>query len=202
MSDRERVAAANEAVSREVNEQIETLERGMAEVSDGNMHIVCECADLSCTQRLTIPIAKYEALRGDPTLFFVKQGHEKHALEVVADQEANYSTANKSPARPTREPPTPIPTGRQPGNERSAAGLDRVLFQIRNTSAKFALDRPGSSSTPPKRSRVITACSPTVGVQILFVQPARSLRPRRIKPCGRRRRRSPEVAARNSRWLR
>jgi hypothetical protein len=95
MSERERLAAANEAVSREVNEQIETLERGVAEVSDGNMHLVCECAILSCTERLIIPIATYEEIRSDPTLFFVKRGHEKLAVEIVVDEEADYRVVRK-----------------------------------------------------------------------------------------------------------
>jgi hypothetical protein len=95
MSERERLAARNEAVSREVNEQIETLERGMAEVSDGNMHIVCECAVLSCTERLIVPIGKYEKVRSDPTLFFVKQGHEKLAVEFIVDEDADYRVVRK-----------------------------------------------------------------------------------------------------------
>jgi hypothetical protein len=97
MSERERVAAANEAVSREVNEQIETLELGMAQVSDGNMHLVCECAILSCTERLIVPIATYEKIRNDPTLFFVKPGHEKLAMEFVVDEEADYRIVRKRP---------------------------------------------------------------------------------------------------------
>jgi hypothetical protein len=102
MSERERVAAANEAVSREVNEQIETLERGMAAVSDGNMHVVCECAILDCSERLIVPIAKYETVRSDPTLFVVKQGHEKLAVEVVVDEDADYRIVRKRPGEGER----------------------------------------------------------------------------------------------------
>ena len=95
MSESVRRAAANEAVFREVNEQIETLERGRASVSDNHMHIVCECADSSCAEMLVVPVAEYEDVRADPTLFFVRPGHERLDFEAVVDDVSNYRVVRK-----------------------------------------------------------------------------------------------------------
>ena len=102
MSESVRRAAANESVFREVNEQIETLERGRASVSDNHMHIVCECADSSCAEMLVVPVPEYEDVRADPTLFFVKQGHERLELEDVAGDRSNYRVVRKHPGEGER----------------------------------------------------------------------------------------------------
>ena len=96
MSERIRRAAENEALFRAVNEQIETLERGMAEVSDNTMHIVCECADLNCAQRIVVTVPAYEKVRADPTWFFVKAGHEQLDVERVVGDEGDYRIVCKS----------------------------------------------------------------------------------------------------------
>jgi hypothetical protein len=97
MSERIRRAAANEAMFREINEQIETLEREMAQVSDNNMHIVCECAALSCAEKVVVSISEYERVRSDAALFFVKPSHEQMAVEFVVDEQADYLVVRKRP---------------------------------------------------------------------------------------------------------
>ena len=102
MSESVRRAAANEAVFRQVNEQIETLELGRAQVSDNKMHIVCECADSRCAETLSVPVSAYEQVRGDSALFFVKPGHERLNVETVVDDEATYRVVRKKPGEGQR----------------------------------------------------------------------------------------------------
>ncbi len=98
MSERDRRVGRNEAVFREINEQIEGLNRAMAAISDETMHIVCECPDLICMERIVVPISEYEQVRLEPTLFLVKPGHEKPAVEDVVDQSApTYRVVRKHP---------------------------------------------------------------------------------------------------------
>jgi hypothetical protein len=85
-----------------LNEQIETLERGRAEVSDKRMHIVCECADSGCTETLIVSMPEYEQIRSEPTLFFVKQGHEKLAVEYIVEEDASYRVVRKRPGEGER----------------------------------------------------------------------------------------------------
>jgi hypothetical protein len=97
MGESVRRGAATEAVFRQVNEEIESLERGRSQVSDNQMHILCECTDAGCTETLIVPMPEYEKIRSDPTLFFVTQGHEKLFLENVVEQVASYWVVRKRP---------------------------------------------------------------------------------------------------------
>src|SRR5262249_40438858 len=63
MEEPSRRVGRNVAVFREVNEQIESLNRGLAGLSDNKMHIVCECADLLCAVQLTVTVDEYERVR-------------------------------------------------------------------------------------------------------------------------------------------
>ena len=69
---------ASEVVLRELNEQLTGLGGARAE-----QNIVCECAELACTDRITMSDASYEGMRGDARLFAVKPGHEDLRLEDV-----------------------------------------------------------------------------------------------------------------------
>jgi hypothetical protein len=95
MSDRTRRVGRNEAVFREVNELIEGINRGVAAISDGMMHIVCECGDLLCATQLSVPISKYEAIRADAQLFFVLAGHEQPNIEDVVEATAEFNVVRK-----------------------------------------------------------------------------------------------------------
>jgi hypothetical protein len=90
----------NEAVFREVNEQIESLNRGLADISDGNMHIVCECGDLLCSEQIVVSIADYERIRAEPTLFFVRPGHDRPDVEVVVEENDRFSVVRKNEGGP------------------------------------------------------------------------------------------------------
>jgi hypothetical protein len=84
-----------EAPFREVNERIEELSRGLASVSDGKMHVVCECGDPECAQQVAVPSADYEEIRGDPKQFIVVPGHEILSTETVVARGDAYLVVHK-----------------------------------------------------------------------------------------------------------
>jgi hypothetical protein len=100
MGERSGRIAQNESLFRAVNEEIEGLNRGMAEISDQTLHIVCECGSLDCSLQLIVPIADYERVRADGALFLVKAGHELPAVETVVEQTPQYAVVRKKPGKP------------------------------------------------------------------------------------------------------
>jgi hypothetical protein len=102
MDERTRRVGLNEAVFREINEQVEGLNRSLAGISDNQMHIVCECGDLVCVERLVVPLPKYEEIRSDSALFFVKPGHDKPDVEDVVEQTGTYDVVRKHSGEPER----------------------------------------------------------------------------------------------------
>jgi hypothetical protein len=100
MDERARRIGENEALFRAVNEQVEELQRGMAAVSDDRMHIVCECGELGCTERIVVPVGKYEEVRSDPTLFLIVSGHEKPDVEDVVEDAGSFAVVRKRDGGP------------------------------------------------------------------------------------------------------
>lgn len=81
--------ARNEIQLRKLNEQIEDHH---LRVQPTVAAWVCECADEICAQRVKMTIAEYEAVRADPTYFFVAPS-DKHVspdIEYVVRREPNY----------------------------------------------------------------------------------------------------------------
>jgi hypothetical protein len=99
---RARQVGKNEAVFREINEQVDAINRGLAAISDNQMHIVCECGDLLCVDRLVVPVARYEEIRADSALFFVEPGHDKPAFEDVVERADGFDVVRKRPGEPQR----------------------------------------------------------------------------------------------------
>src|SRR5690349_14059199 len=97
MDERERRVGRNEAVFREVNEQIESLNRGIAAISDHMLHVVCECGDLTCAEQLAIGIDAYERVRAEPAWFVVCPGHDDPAVEHVVERAPAYHVVRKDP---------------------------------------------------------------------------------------------------------
>lgn len=100
MDERARRIGENETIFRSVNEQVETLQAGMAAVSDDEIHIVCECGDIACMERLVVPLGKYEEIRADPLLFFVVPGHVASDVEDVVEQGPGFEVVRKHPGVP------------------------------------------------------------------------------------------------------
>jgi hypothetical protein len=84
--------ATTEALFRDVNERIaESAERFEAEHTE----FVCECADASCTHRVTASLAEYEDVRAQPTTFLVAPGHEQTDIEQVVSDRGGYRIVDK-----------------------------------------------------------------------------------------------------------
>lgn len=99
MEERERRVGLNEALFRSVNERMVTIER-TAGLVDDELEIVCECGDVSCAERLAVPVSGYEDVRGDSSLFFVRPGHEIADVEDVVATAGAYNVVRKHPGAP------------------------------------------------------------------------------------------------------
>ena len=100
MSESELRRAANEALFRDVNEQIERLQGRLAVSSDEPLRLVCECAQLECTQQFPVPIRVYERVRADAHLFLVIPGHVDASIESIVDSAGSYLIVRKHPGDP------------------------------------------------------------------------------------------------------
>lgn len=97
--ERARRVGLNEALFREVNEQI----RGLASefsVAEGKITVVCECGRGDCTERLEVPISDYERVRAESTLYIVAKGHVFPDLEQVEEDTAEFEVMRKREGTP------------------------------------------------------------------------------------------------------
>jgi biotin carboxylase len=84
VEERERRLGLNEAMFREVNERVEGMNQTFASVT-GSFDIFCECSQLTCTERITVPTEIYERVRSDATHFLLRAGHEDPTVENVVE---------------------------------------------------------------------------------------------------------------------
>jgi hypothetical protein len=91
----EQRAARNEALFREVNENIALLEERHGTTPEEPLFI-CECAMADCTERLRVEPHDYRRVRGQPRLFFVLPGHEEPQLERVVERHPAYLVVEKT----------------------------------------------------------------------------------------------------------
>jgi hypothetical protein len=95
MSDEQaRRVGLNESIFRQVNEQIESLNRDLG-TDDRTMTAICECANGDCTERLEIPVAAYEAVRADPRRYIIISGHAVPEYESVVESGDGYDVVEK-----------------------------------------------------------------------------------------------------------
>ncbi len=93
-AEREARLARNEALFREVNERIADLAHGFGR--DEAYEFLCECADLTCTERVALTAAEYEHVRSDGTTFVLAPGHANPEIEkVVARQDDDHVVVEK-----------------------------------------------------------------------------------------------------------
>jgi hypothetical protein len=84
--------ARTETAFREVNEAIART----AERFDGTeVDFVCECADPTCTHRVTAELDQYEQVRAEPTRFLLAPGHEEPQIERVVRQTGDFQVVEK-----------------------------------------------------------------------------------------------------------
>jgi hypothetical protein len=93
MSEREKRAARNEAISREINEGIEAAHR--AAESPDYVRMVCECTQAQCAALLVISVAEYEAVRADARHFAVLNDHVASDVEMVVRRTERFAVVQK-----------------------------------------------------------------------------------------------------------
>ena len=84
----------NESIFRQVNEQIESLNRDVG-TEDRTMTVVCECANGDCTERFEISVAEYERVRADPRRYIIVAGHNLPEYESIIDSRDAYEVVEK-----------------------------------------------------------------------------------------------------------
>ncbi|HKN63255.1 MAG TPA: hypothetical protein VJV76_02880 [Gaiellaceae bacterium] len=99
MSDRARRVGLNEAIFRQVNEQIRGLNRDFG-TEQGTMTVICECGNSDCTERLEVLVSDYERIRGDARLYVIARGHEIPSVETVVEQNETYDVVQKDEGEP------------------------------------------------------------------------------------------------------
>ena len=68
--------ARNEVMFREINERIRELATRFEQVGSEAIAFVCECADETCVERLSLTVEQYDDVRAIPARFVVVPGHE------------------------------------------------------------------------------------------------------------------------------
>ena|SRR2546423_2755624 len=93
---REKRAASNQTLFREVNERVKELNDGFTLVTPLGEWI-CECANDTCTERVEMSATEYEEIRSDGVRFFVapSEGHVWPDVEVVTARNARYWVVEK-----------------------------------------------------------------------------------------------------------
>ena len=89
----------NESIFRQVNEQIESLNRDLGGESR-TMTAICECANGDCTDRLEISVTDYEKVRADARRYIVVPGHEVPEFESIVDRGDGYDVVEKREGAP------------------------------------------------------------------------------------------------------
>jgi hypothetical protein len=95
MSDEQaRRVGLNEALFREVNEQIRSLSDEFS-ADDGAIAVICECGDADCTERLEVRLSEYERVRSDSLLYVIAKGHAFPAVERVVESNDGHDVVQK-----------------------------------------------------------------------------------------------------------
>ena len=94
MAMQEKRLAMNEALFRETNERVEDRVR-LIVGKEEQLGVLCECAALECTERITLTKDEYAAVRSDPAQFVVKPGHAVADVEEVVLRTDRFEIVRK-----------------------------------------------------------------------------------------------------------
>jgi hypothetical protein len=89
----EQRAARNEALFREVNENIARLDERHGSLT--GPVFVCECANPECAEQLTIASDVYQRVREQPRWFLLIPGHEDPQLERIVERHPDFLVVEK-----------------------------------------------------------------------------------------------------------
>lgn len=101
MEERLERQARNEALLREVNDQIAALGEGAGGWADPDhrFDFQCECGSIeSCSGRVVMTMAEYERVRAQRDRFALLPGHQTDELEVVVEEHERYVIVDKRDA--------------------------------------------------------------------------------------------------------
>lgn len=83
-------AVVQQALRREVNERIRSINDGFGVREPDTIDVLCECIRPNCTAYIAMIVAEYELVRRFPTRFFVKEGHEVADGERVVSESGAF----------------------------------------------------------------------------------------------------------------
>ena len=86
--------AKNEAIFRQVNERLREINLNFAVILPLS-EWVCECADLTCIERLPIDFDEYDAIRASAARYAVAPEHVNTRAEHVIERYPNYWVVEK-----------------------------------------------------------------------------------------------------------
>jgi hypothetical protein len=95
--ERIRRVGENEALYRQVNEQVRGINEGISATS-GTFDILCECGTLECMEHIPVTPQVYEQTRSESDRFIMLRGHHVGEIEeVIADHGSFYVIEKKPP---------------------------------------------------------------------------------------------------------
>jgi hypothetical protein len=109
-------AAQNQALYREINEQVRALNEGFSLLTPMG-EWVCECTNATCVEHLKLSAEDYEAVRKNPTRFVVAPSDEHVFLDIeaiVAKTERYWVVTKTGPAGEVARRTDPRSTGPLP----------------------------------------------------------------------------------------
>ena len=87
--------ARNEALFRNLNEEIKDVEIGKGADASDPIDFVCECSSAECMKVVSVSPEEYEAVREGGSTFIVAPGHEEPEIEDVIVGHSGYSVVEK-----------------------------------------------------------------------------------------------------------
>ena len=87
-------ATRNEALFREVNEQVDSLSERQGSGAREELLFICECSNDGCTERVAVPRPVYQDVRAHPRRFLVLPGHDQD-FEHVVERTERYAIVEK-----------------------------------------------------------------------------------------------------------
>ncbi len=97
-SPEERIAK-NEALFRDVNERMRTIDRGLGVPpnEDDRWAFICDCANVNCADRIELTLEEYEHVRARSDRFLLVPGHERPDVERVIRRNERFAVVEKHP---------------------------------------------------------------------------------------------------------
>ena len=91
-------AARVQLLYRQVNDRIYSVGSDVFGIpSDEPLSLVCECLDLGCVERISIPAEDLMRARLSPAHFVVLPGHQADEFETVTERNQTFLVVSKDP---------------------------------------------------------------------------------------------------------